>query len=302
MIPAGCFCMGSPATEVGRLGTEQQHEVTLTHSFRMMEREVTQNEYVLLIGENPSRFSGTGRPVEQVFYHEAVAYAAAKNIQEGLPWCMGCEGGNGYVSCYLNHQYATPYECPGYRLPTEAEWEYAARAGSTTAWPTGDISDLMYADALGGISWYYGNSAFSSGVACETWFAGAYRCATQPVGGKLANAWGLRDMHGNVAEFVADRFKPFDSSPVTDPWCDEHQDPPMWVARGGSWLHIAAWCRSATRIPVHHEGKSASLGFRLVRTHTAGKTYQSHLRGAPINPEGDSDAVDSDLTDLIEQE
>jgi len=135
-----------------------------------------------------------------------------------------------------------------YRLPTEAEWEYSARAGSTTAFANGDITDTSgYNPALELIAWYYANSYFDP----------------HPVAQKEANSWGLFDMHGNVSEWVQDLYGDYPDGPVTDPtgniWGYDH------VHRGGDWIASPAFCRSAMREYATYSSRSIFRGFRLVR-------------------------------------
>jgi formylglycine-generating enzyme required for sulfatase activity len=179
-IAGGTFTMGSPSSELGWDSDETQHEVTLTRDFWLQTTEVTQGAYQALMGSNPSSFTACGAscPVEQVSWYDAIAYANARSRAEGLPECYDGEGNviGG----------TTVYECCGYRLPTEAEWEYAARAGMSTATYRGDLTgDPFSCDpqpSLDSIAWFCGNAGDQ----------------TQVVGGKAPNAWGLYDMLGNV--------------------------------------------------------------------------------------------------------
>ncbi len=156
LIPAGEFTMGSPGTESDRRADETQHRVTLTKPFYLGVTEVTQEQYQKVMGSNPSGFKGPQNPVEQVSWNDAVAFC--RKLSE-LP----SEKSGGYV----------------YRLPTEAEWEYACRAGTTTTYSFGDSES-----ELGAYAWYIDNSGRT----------------THPVGGKRPNACGLYGMHGNVFE------------------------------------------------------------------------------------------------------
>lgn len=211
-IPAGCYTRGSPPTELCRNSSgEIQHEVTLTRSFEMQQYEVTQGDFIARMGYNPSNAiygptNCANCPANYLSWHEAAAYANALSATASLTPCFTCTGTGANVSCdfapaYKASNYSAYYTCPGYRLPTDAEWEYAYRAGTTTPFYNGTFnsgncigtpcSTNSGADA---IAWYCGNS---SGSGSPT---------IQPVGGKAANGWGLFDMAGNVSEWCADEY------------------------------------------------------------------------------------------------
>ncbi len=242
-VPPGDFMMGSPPGEVGRQPNEgPQHPVTFTRPLWVQAHEVTQAEWRALMGTSPSGFDGCDDcPVEKVSWYGAAAYANARSAYEGLPACYrlrGCTEGLGRCA-------GTDFaglDCPGYRLPTEAEWEYAARAGSTGRYATGDTD--AHLDALG---WYAANSG----------------SRTQPVGQKAANPWGLFDMHGNVSEWCHDAYGAYSADPATDPL-----GPPSGqgrVVRGGSFANSARYARSAFRNYRWPLGRVPFVGFRLVR-------------------------------------
>ncbi len=230
LIPAGSFMMGSPEDEPGRSDDETQYQVTLSKAYYMQTTEVTQGQWEAVMGSNPSWFSDCGYscPVENVTWKDVQDFIEELNKR-----------GQGT-----------------YRLPTEAEWEYAARAGSATAFANGDISETLdgYDPNLDDMGWYYGNSL------------GYYAYArigfvTQPVAGKQPNAWGLYDMHGNVAEWVQDWYDEYPSEGVTDPTgpvCGFDR-----VVRGGSTY--AMNCRSAYRGSFSPTTVNLYRGFRLVR-------------------------------------
>ena len=201
LIPAGTFTMGSPVGEVGRFPGETPHEVTISKSYYLCANEVTQGEYEKVMGNNPSEFKGAKNPVEMVNWEDAVSFCAKlSEVPE--------EKAAGRV----------------YRLPTEAEWEYACRAGSTTSYSFGET-----AESLG----EYG------------WFGEGREGKTHPVGLKKPNRWGLYDMHGNVWEWCQDWDADFPPDASTDP-----QGPnggTFRVFRGGCWNHDAVSGRSAKR-------------------------------------------------------
>ena len=206
--PAGAFMMGSPRGEDGRGGDEKRHRVTLTKGFWMGETEVTQAQWESVMGNNPSYFqNGDDYPVEQVSWEDCQKFVQTLNSrypQEGMRWA----------------------------LPTEAQWEYACRAGTGTAY--------FWGDALNG-----DKANCDGNYPCGTTLKGPYKQQTTPVGSYQPNAWGLYDMHGNVWEWCADWYGPYPSGSVTDP-----QGPSTGscrVYRGGSWSGLARYCRSAYR-------------------------------------------------------
>ena len=222
--------MGSPASEANRYNDEgPQHSVTVS-SFYMGKYPVTQKEYQAVMGSNPSRFNGDNLPVEQVTWFDAVNYCNRLSQKEGLTPAYTINGEN--VTWNSN--------ASGYRLPTEAEWEYACRAGTTTAYNTGaNISDNT--------GWYDTNSGDK----------------THPVGQKAANAWGLYDMHGNVNEWCWDWFGAYSTGAQTDP--KGASSGSGRVIRGGGWIDNAKFLRSADRLNAAPSNRRGSIGFRLVR-------------------------------------
>jgi len=239
-IPAGTFIMGSPTTELGRESNEVQHQVTLTQDFYMMTTEVTQKQWRDVMGTNPSYFSACGDncPVEQVSWNAVQTFIAAMNTRgEGT-----------------------------YRLPTEAEWEYAARAGSTTAFYNGEIAynSCSPLDAnLNVIGWYCGNSdAAYSGCYDASSSDGPSCAGTHPVAQKQPNAWGLYDMSGNVWEWCQDWYEIYPTTAVADPTGPDTGS--GRVLRGGSWYGTTRICRSADRSTGSSSNRSLTLGFRLV--------------------------------------
>ena len=224
-IKPGRFQMGSDPAEKGH-GTDEDPptEMIVSRGFWMGRHEVTQTEYAAIIGRNPSGFIETNHPVEKVTWNEANAYCEALSARER-------EAGRllpGYV----------------YRLPTEAEWEYACRAGTTTRFGFGDDFDET---ELGAYAWFISNSSSS----------------TRPVGQLKPNAWGLYDMHGNVWEWCQDLWlDAYPSGTVTD--YTGPGDGWLRVARGGSWLYDATFCRSANRDNYGPNNRCSDIGFRVV--------------------------------------
>ena len=220
------------------MGFESGHRVTLTRDFYMSAYEVTQGQYEAVTGANPSHFTGNdNRPVEMVTWFDAIHFANALSKREGFASCYDDTG------AVIGGAGGDPYGCEGYRLPTEAEWEYAARAGSTTKYSFGND-----ASQLGDYAWFYENLGRT----------------THAVGQKKLNAWGLYDMHGNVWEWVQDWYSSVSGRSSVDP--SGPASGSYRVIRGGSWISSAVHARSAIRsysVPVV---RNFDRGFRLVRT------------------------------------
>jgi cysteine-rich repeat protein len=252
-IAAGTFTMGSPVGEPGREVTEVQHQVTLTGAFEIYATEVTQLQFDAVMGYNDSANQGCPTcPVEQVSWSEAAAYCNALSVQAGYPTCYACTGTFHDTQCDLDAAYATPYDCPGYRLPTEAEWEYATRAGTTGGTYNGTspwIDNNQPNPVLDPIAWFGGNSANH----------------THPVGELQPNAWGLYDTLGNAYEWVHDWSEAYAGDAI-DPW-----GPSVGAFRGyrgGSYYDVAACARAGGyRFRSDAWGTTkADLGFRPARS------------------------------------
>ena len=255
LIQSDTFEMGSSA-EPGRDGDETEHAVTLTRDFFLQRYEVTQVQWQDLMGTNPSHFANCGDdcPVEMVSWYDALRYANTVSRSEGLDECYvltECWGQAGEdLEC--DSVNFNGLDCEGYRLPTEAEWEYAARAGTTTPFYSGSSTERVcdLDPNLDEIGWYCGNS----------------NDTTHPVGRKTPNDWGLYDMAGNVGEWCSDwfAFEYYASSPSHDPLGPESGR--ERVRRGGSWGSGVRMARSADRSHGHPSDRHAYLGFRLART------------------------------------
>ena len=230
-IPAGAFLMGSPeGSEYD--GMEKQHRVTFSRRFLMGKFEVTQEQWHAVMGNNPSHFKGANLPVEKVSWDDCQGFI--EKLNGGL------------------HGSGSSSKNPGaFRLPTEAEWEYACRAGTTSELNndkelTSTFDHCLNLDEVG---WYAKNSDSK----------------THPVGQKKPNAWGLYDMHGNVHEWCQDFWKTdYPHASVIDPTGPERGD--GRVFRGGSWFDCAAHSRSSARSWGLQSNRWHNLGFRLVKT------------------------------------
>ncbi len=249
-VPAGRFRMGSPEDEPGRYDDEIPHEVELTRGFWLGETPVTQGQWRQVMGNNPSHFSegGNGCPVERVSWYDAVAFANRLSEMAGLEKCyeLDCTGTPGESGYECKKVGLKELNGPGYRLPTEAEWERAVRAGRDTALYTGEITIEGHSPQLDPIAWYDANSGNR----------------THPVRGKKPNDWGLFDMLGNVWEWCGDAYAKYPTEAQTDPFVQEGSGR---VRRGGSWGSDARDGRAAYRYPSDPSDRWGSLGFRLAR-------------------------------------
>jgi len=216
LIPAGEFMMGSPSNEEDRYDDEGPvHEVTIGNAYYLGKYEVTQEQWVEIMGDNPSKFEGDSNPVECVSWDDVQEFVKKLNAKEGTD---------------------------KYRLPTEAEWEYACRAGTATTYSFGDdeskLSDYV---------WYYENAGSKT---------------THPVGQKNPNPWGLYDMHGNVWEWCQDRWHHSYNGAPTDGSAWEADGTSSRVIRGGSWNRLVGSCY---RYGYVQDSSINDLGFRIVR-------------------------------------
>ena len=215
-IPEGSFERGS-------------YTISLS-GFNMSTTEITQYQYESLTGNNPSNFSGSNDlPVETVTWYDVVKYCNLLSDAASLS------------RCYNEATWECNFNANGFRLPTEAEWEYACRAGTTTGYYSGDTE----AD-LANVGWYKSNSGNT----------------THPVGEKTANSWGLYDMHGNASEWCNDWYGGYSSGDVNNPTGAQYGS--YRVRRGGSWYGDAGLCRSALRNYIYPASRSDYIGFRVV--------------------------------------
>jgi len=223
LIPPGEFMMGSPDNEEGR-GDEEgpQHRVRISKGFYLGVYEVTQEQYQAVMGTNPSYFKGAKNPVECVLWDECQEFCKKLSARAGV----------------------------AARLPTEAEWEYACRAGTTTPFHFGETISTDLAN-------YDGDYTYGKGR------KGEYRGKTMPVGSFPPNAWGLHDMHGNVWEWCKDTWHSGYKGAPSDgsAWAGGEA---ARVVRGGCWYSYPQFCRSSYRLWFHPGIRDSSLGFRVV--------------------------------------
>ena len=261
-VQPGAFTMGAAAGEPCSDPTlERKHSVTLTRRFQIMTTEVTQKQFMEVMGYNRSYFKtcGDNCPVDSVSAHEAAQYCNALSAKMVLPSCYTCQGKYSSADCDVSSTLKTIQDCKGFRLPTEAEWEYAYRAGTQTAFYNGDI-DSSRCDICSGtganankIGWYCANTSGSSAD------------KTRPVGQKAPNKWGLYDMAGNLYEWTADSYvKDLGSIAVKDPHHDSN--PSESVVKGGCWEHRSKKMRAAFRKESNPKYGTMLIGFRPVRT------------------------------------
>lgn len=252
-IPPGRFLMGSPEDEEGRFEDEGPlHEAILTRGYWLGETPVTQALWEAVVGEKPSRFKGADRPVEHVSWEDCTKrFIARLNGREAWKDPVGGEV---------------------FRLPSEAEWEYACRARTGTATYAGYIRILgaNNAPVLDDIAWYGGNSGvdfeLEEGVDSSNWPEKQHehtRAGSHPVQQKQPNPWGLYDMLGNVWEWCMDGQRPYSSEQQRDPCGDTGGE--GRVSRGGSWYDDAQYVRAAFRLALHPGSERVDLGFRLAR-------------------------------------
>ena len=241
-LPAGTFPMGTRPDEPGRRDDELRHEVTLTSPFLLGKYEVTQSQWLAVMGTNPSEHVGDSLPVENVSWHEAVQFCNRLSETHGLTPAYTIDG----------DRVSWDRKADGFRLPTEAEWEYACRAGTTTAYFDGPCLDETAANS----------DCRTQTTDCEP---GTTRGETIDVGSVTANPWGLYDMIGNVREWCWDVSDGYPPTPQFDP-ANDNDHSTRRVERGGSWHTFASMSRCASRSHSDTHYRYHSLGFRVARS------------------------------------
>ena len=268
-VPAGTFLMGAaPGTPLA--ADAPQHPVHITRPFLAMRTEVTQGQWRAVMGDQPAFFTACGDacPMERVSWFDAAVFANTLSTKENRTACYRLEGCASTRGCGGNHHWCMSAGCAvaervpgctGYRLPTEAEWEYAVRGGTWELAQPGP--DLLRAHAH-----FSDNSAVTYGDNhnCTDQGGRPERCGPWPVGGLLANAWGLYDMLGNVAEWCDDWY---DANGPAGRAADPHGAPSgrLRVVRGGSWFSSPQWVHPALRESADPTRRTHGVGFRLVR-------------------------------------
>ncbi len=241
-VAAGRFVMGSPPTEPESKQNEGQHRVRLTRPFELAVTEVTQALWEAVMDDNPAYFTGCSDcPVDGVSWFDALTFCNRLSLRQGLTPVYSSNG----------DQVVWTDGADGYRLPTEAEWEYACRAGTSTAFHTGACLDPALAN-------YDGYRPLGD---CP---AGLNRGEPVAVGTLPANAWGLHDMHGNLAEWCWDRYGAYPAGEIRDPRGPDAG--PMRIVRGGCWENAGHRCRSANRQVMPPDRRLDMIGLRLART------------------------------------
>ena len=243
LVAGGSFIMGSPEKEISRGKDEVQRKVVVK-SFYIAPYEVTQQEYREVMPAAPSRFTGDSLPVENVTWFEAILYCNERSKKEGLVPVYTIDNSGSFSKVSWNKS------ANGYRLPTEAEWEYACRAGTPTPFHTGENISVAQAN-------YYGTYPYNNAP------SGEYRQTTLPVGSFPPNANGLYDMHGNVWEWCWDWYDAYTPADLNNPAGSDAGT--FRINRGGGWNDFGRHLRSAYRAAHNPSNRTFNIGFRVAR-------------------------------------
>jgi formylglycine-generating enzyme required for sulfatase activity len=276
-IEVGVFTMGSPPSEVGREGDEVAREGVVVASFYIKETEVTQSEWFQVMGVNPSQYDECGDecPVDTVSWYAGLEYMNLLSKRDGLSLCYELKGCSGEAARgrYQCESVLWERSCTGYRYPTDAEWEYAARGGDSRATYNGELvlSGARDSPTLDSIAVYGGNSeaSYEGGMDCSDWAEKQHsgsRCGPQRVKQKRANAYGLYDMLGNAREWTWNTYNDYTSTRPPDAFYRNTNPRDNRVYRGCSWREQASYCRAAFRNGNAPDFTSSDLGLRPVRS------------------------------------
>ncbi len=266
-ITGGTYEMGSPETENWRIADETLHSVTVS-DFYISTYELTQAEYETVMGNNPSYFRGANLPVENISWLDAIIYCNTRSEQQGLTpvYIIDSDIDSKNISVSKESVVRWNRGADGYRLPTEAEWEYACRAGTTTPFNTETSISAEEANYYGHYPYEIEENYFSQGNLSTQ--PGPYRQTTVAVDSFSPNAWGLYNMHGNVSEWVWDCYGSYETEVVANPTGPDVGS--LKVYRGGGWNDFAKNMRSAYRATLEEDMGSFNIGIRLVRNAIGG--------------------------------
>lgn len=282
-VDGGKFVMGAPPKDKKKLDRyTRRHEVILRRMIAVWRYEVTQAEFLRTLRYNPSKFTecGSNCPVEQVNWHQAADFCNALSRKRGLGICYACRGKKKGVLCKTQGRFLGKrlYACSGYRLPTESEWEFIARAGSYDE--VHPPARKGKGDRLKRVAWFGENSkvSYKNAFRCKDWEDPTkfYDCGPRPVGTREPNRLGVYDMLGNVFEWVHDGYMTYPQGLVQDPVGFALYN--KRVRRGCSWFSDRKYCTVSHRFPARPIFRNGLVGFRPVRSLWISSQYRGGWR------------------------